>query len=116
LDLGEGSRRLNATSLEEHWDGDYLVFWQPPPVGGTMISPGSSGEPVRWLRRLLSQVPGLALEATSSGVFDRTLEEAVLRFQEREGLRADGIVGPKTLIRLDNVVGMPGIPTLLRTP
>jgi general secretion pathway protein A len=116
LDLGEGNRRLNSTSLDEHWDGDYLALWQPPPVGGTMIGPGSSGEPVRWLRRLLSQVPGLGLEETSSGVFDRTLEDAVVRFQERQGLRADGIVGPKTLIRLDNVVGMPGIPTLLQTP
>jgi general secretion pathway protein A len=116
LDLSKGSRRIPIASLDEYWDGEYLVLWQPPPVGGTMIGPGSSGEPVRWLRRLLSQVQELAFEATDSGTFDRALGEAVKTFQEREGLKIDGVAGPKTLIRLHNAVGMPDIPRLEPTP
>lgn len=112
LDLNEGSRRVSTASLDEYWDGEFLVLWQPPPVGGAVIGPGSSGESVRWLRNLLSQVPELAFEATSSGVFDQSLWETVRRFQELQGLDADGVAGPKTLIRLHNVVGMPEIPRL----
>ncbi|WP_133512509.1 ExeA family protein [Candidatus Thiosymbion oneisti] len=116
LDLDEGSRRVSLATLDDVWDGDYLLLWQPPPVGGAIIGPGSRGEPVRWLRKLLSQVPDLAVEAIGSGVFDPALDEAVRRFQKREGLKIDGIAGPKTLIRLHNVVGMPEIPKLAPVP
>ena len=34
-------------------------------------------------------------------VFDNTLQEAVMRFQERHGLAADGVVGPNTLAALN---------------
>jgi general secretion pathway protein A len=112
LEVREGSRRVRISSLDEYWDGEYLVLWQPPPVGGTMIGPGSFGESVRWLRKLLSQVPDLAFQATDSASYDRTLEEVVRRFQQREGLKVDGVAGPKTLIRLHNAVGMPDIPRL----
>jgi general secretion pathway protein A len=112
LDLTEGSRRLDLEALSAFWDGEYLLLWQPPPVGGEIIGPWSSGESVRWLRKLLSQVPELAFRSTDSGTFDRALGEAVRRFQEREGLRIDGVAGPKTLIRLHNAVAMPEIPRL----
>lgn len=112
LDLIEGTRRVSLASLEEYWDGEYLMLWQPPPVGRGIIGPGSAGESVRWLRKLLSQVPELAFEATGSGTFDGALGEAVRKFQERQGLWIDGIAGPKTLIRLHNAVGMPEIPRL----
>lgn len=112
LDLSDGSRRVSLARLDDFWDGEYLMLWQPPPVGGVMIGPGSFGESVRWLRKLLSQVPDLAFAATDSGTFDQALGEAVRRFQAREGLETDGVAGPKTLIRLHNAVGMPEIPRL----
>jgi len=58
----------------------------------------------------------MAFEAISSGIFDPALDEAVRRFQKREGLAIDGIAGPKTLIRLHNAVGMPEIPKLVPIP
>lgn len=112
LDLDEGRRWVSLTALDAAWDGDYLLLWQPPPVGGAIIGPGSRGESVRWLRKLLSQVPDAAFEAIGSGTFDPALDEAVRRFQKREGLEIDGIAGPKTLIRLHNAVGMPEISRL----
>jgi general secretion pathway protein A len=60
----------------------------------------------------LSQVPDLDFEDTGSGTFDKTLGEAVRGFQAREGLETDGVAGPKTLVRLHSVVGMPEIPGL----
>jgi general secretion pathway protein A len=81
-----------------------------------VISPSSSGVAVRWLRKLLSQVPELAVDAADSGIFDRGLGEAVRRFQELEGLEIDGVAGPKTLIRLHSAVAMPEIPRLAPAP
>ena len=116
LDLDEGNRRVSLATLDDAWDGDYLLLWQPPPVGGAIIGPRSRGESVRWLRKLLSQVPDLAFEAIGSGTFGPVLGEAVRGFQKREGLEIDGIAGPKTLIRLHNAVGMPEIPKLAPVP
>jgi general secretion pathway protein A len=116
LDLIEGAERVPVAALDEYWDGEYLLLWQPPPFGTSVIGPGSSGEPVRWLRKLLSQVPDLAVKATDSGIFDRTLADTVRRFQELEGLDIDGVAGPKTLIRLHNAVAMPEIPRLGPVP
>lgn len=116
LDLDEGNELVSVAALDPYWNGEYLLLWQPPPVGNGVISRGSSGEPVRWLRKLLSQIPELSVEATDSGNFDRALGDAVRRFQELQGLKVDGVAGPKTLIRLHNAVGMPEIPRLSTAP
>ena len=112
LDLPEGSVRISLARLDPLWLGEYLMVWQPPPVGGVVIGSGSTRASIRWLRKLLAQVPETGVEDTESGVFDAGMEDAVRRFQTREGLEVDGIAGPRTLIRLHNAVDMPGPPRL----
>lgn len=104
--------RMPKGRLKNLLTGDYILVWQPPPVGGALISAGSSGESVRWLRTLLSKIPDLGLENTESGHFDAALGAALRRFQVKYGLHPDGIAGPKTLIQLNNAAAMPGIPRL----
>ncbi len=108
----EGSHQMPRADLKSLLSGSYTLVWQPPPVGTTIISAGSSGEPVRWLRKLLSQVPELNVTDTESGSFDAAVGAALRRFQVKYGLNPDGIAGPKTLIQLNNAVGMPSIPKL----
>ena len=67
---------------------------------------------MRWPRKLLSKVPELKVTDTESGSFDAAVGAALRRFQVKYGLNPDGIAGPKTLIQLNNAVGMPGIPKL----
>ncbi|MEJ2327179.1 MAG: AAA family ATPase [Chromatiaceae bacterium] len=112
LALADGTKREPVTGIAGHWTGDYVVIWQPPPVGGQMIRPGSPAAAVRWLRKLLAQVPTQPFPDTGSGSFDAALAAALRRFQSAHGLAPDGIAGPQTLIRLNNVVAMPGIPRL----
>jgi general secretion pathway protein A len=116
LDLLEGNKRLAVAGIDAAWQGDYLIVWQPPPMGSGAIGPGASRDAVRWLRKLLSQVPDLAVKDTGSGTFDAAVEEGVRRFQQRVGLTSDGVAGPRTLIRLYNAVAMPGIPRLKPAP
>ncbi|MGB4334357.1 MAG: AAA family ATPase [Chromatiaceae bacterium] len=112
LELPGGRETLSLAALDGLWTGDYLLVWQPPPVGGTVIRPGSSGEAVRWLRHLLTQVPGLDFKDDGSNKFDLNVEKAVRRFQTQAGLEVDGLAGPRTLIRLATAVDMPGLPKL----
>lgn len=63
-----------------------------------ILRSGSSGEAVEALqKRLLGQGvnPGPV-----DGIFGHKTEDAVKRFQGREGLEADGIAGPKTFAAL----------------
>jgi len=107
-----GNVRVARADLNALLSGYYTLVWQPPPMGVASIGAGSSGESVRWLRKLLSQVPDTGITDTESGTFDAAVGAALRRFQVKYGLNPDGIAGPKTLVQLNNAVGMPGIPKL----
>ncbi len=79
--------------------------WGTVPQGGR-LEQGSEGERVAALRARLrvEPDPSEAASAASAGeaeVFDEALDAVVRRFQERHGLDADGIVGPRTLQALN---------------
>ena len=116
LDTESGSELVPVAGLEAVWTGDYLVVWQPPPTGAALIGPGASADSVRWLRRIVSEIPGSGLAYIDSGRFDRTLGAALQEFQSARGLAPDGIAGPRTLIQINNAVAMPGIPRLMPRP
>jgi general secretion pathway protein A len=117
VNWGEGPRQLPVAALQAHWSGDATVLWRLP-VGTVLIGTGSSGASVRWLRRQLSLFEGTS-EPPSAAVdapFDEALGARVRRFQESQGLRVDGIVGPHTMLRLSNLGPAGGEPRLVARP
>ncbi len=70
--------------------------WQP--LGsGPVLKPGVQHDQVLQLRRRLQQTGDLLLDPfPDMDVYDRWLEEAVMRYQARHGLEVDGKVGPNT--------------------
>jgi hypothetical protein len=75
--------------------------WPTVPAG-PLLKKGDSGRRVAILRmRLISTDEYGYLTAKAFGLFDDDLEQAIRNFQERHGLEADGIVGPKTFAALN---------------
>lgn len=75
--------------------------WDSIPAGPGM-KPGSQGERVLFLRRRLERTGDLRTSPLGdSSAYDASLEVAVIAFQRRHGLKADGIVGPVTLATLN---------------
>ena len=80
---------------------------EPDPVPtGPSLKPGAKGARVAALRARLAWAAeaegGLSLPETDRPeVFDFDLEEAVREFQERHGLKADGVAGASTLAELN---------------
>jgi len=69
---------------------------QPPALtlaNGDVLSLGSKGEQVKHLQKRL----GIA----ESGEFDRDTQRAVKKFQTQNGMEADGIVGARTVAKLN---------------
>ena len=99
--VGKQARTLGGNALKQAWTGRYLLLWKAPPNYREPLGRGSRGPLVAWLRHQLGtnqeQNHG---SPTQEWLFDTTLEEQVMRFQRNDGLPADGIVGPHTLIRL----------------
>ncbi len=62
---------------------------------------------MRWLHDRLSELRPDAQLGSTQTLFSAALSEAIIDFQQDEGLLADGIVGPLTWIRLSDRLNLP---------
>ncbi len=91
------SRVIARGDIEEKWLGDYLLAWPQAPDWPTVIQRGQSGPAVD----IVMQMAAFAEPAwQGGGVFNAGFESWLEDFQRRNGLAADGIIGPITLIHL----------------
>jgi len=70
-----------------------------PPIGVDKLAPGASGAAVVRLRDRLVALDYLSHSATMT--LDRSLQAALQRFQQDNGLTADGVAGASTIDALD---------------
>lgn len=88
---------VTRDAVEEHWLGEYLVAWPQAPDWPAEIRRGESGAAVD----IVMEMAELAEPAWSGGgEFNAEFEGWLTAFQRRNGLKADGIIGPNTLIHL----------------
>ncbi|MBU7582880.1 MAG: peptidoglycan-binding protein [Nostoc sp. TH1S01] len=64
----------------------------------TVLTIGSKGDAVKNAQTLLKQQGFYT--ASVNGIFDKNTRAAVIKFQKSKGLRADGIIGNRTLAAL----------------
>jgi Putative peptidoglycan binding domain/OmpA family len=81
----------------------FLVEGETAPIPSSSGADRTSPEYLSWLQRALNQVLGMHL--TVDGRMGPQTRKAVLSFQKREGLPADGIVGPLTERKLQQASG-----------
>ena len=93
----DDSRTVSRSEIEDHWLGEYLVAWPQAPDWPTQIWRGQPGPAVD----IVMQMATFAEPAwPGGGTFDAGFETWLKDFQRRNGLAADGIIGPNTLIYL----------------
>jgi general secretion pathway protein A len=94
---GDAPLRVTHEAVEQRWLGEYYVVWPQAPDWPLEIHRGESGAAVD----IVMEMSTLAEPAWSGGrVFDAQFESWLKGFQRRNGLKADGIVGPRTLMYL----------------
>src|SRR5256885_439182 len=111
LELG-GARSVGLGELSHFWLGDFVVLWRPASSPVKALSAGMRGAQVRWLRRSLQRLQGVADNAPASDVFDAELTGWARDFQRRHQLAVDGIAGVRTQIALAGAVGGADTPLL----
>lgn len=96
--VGDWRQRVSLTELRRWWYGEFMVLWRPPPGYRFPLREGARGETVNWVLQQLD-IPG------DTPVYDAAVTGRVKWFQRNSGLIPDGVVGPQTLIALNNTNG-----------
>jgi len=115
LDLGKSTHQVGDGELSDYWMGDYVMLWRPQAAPVQTLSPGMRGGGVRWLRRSLEKLAGVADPGPPSDVYDASLASLVRRFQRSHRLTVDGIAGVRTQVALAGALASPGSPFLTAT-
>ena len=103
---------VQVDELERHWFGEYRLLWKTPPNGNAALRPGDRNADVKWLRDRLATATGLTSIAPDPLYFDAGLKGLVQSFQRGQELNADGVVGARTFINLNNLDRETSVPRL----
>jgi general secretion pathway protein A len=103
--MGTETKTVDIKEIEKRWCGDYFLLWKMPTDYRSPVLPGQKRRIVQWIDRQLSIIQGRETRSQKNFIFDDTLVREVKRFQLAKGLVPNGIVGPQTIIHLNNEVG-----------
>lgn len=120
-----GASRIARKLLARLWTGEFELVWRMN-AGVALIHRGMRGDAVVWLRQHLARAMADAADAANdadgaaqapvSRYFGSGVESRVRNFQLMNGLKPDGLVGPRTQILLNGLTPEPGVPTLTPAP
>jgi len=122
-----GITRVDRDSLVQRWTGRYLYLWEAPlgyseplSVASAMAAAAGSADSenqqlVEWLLAQFALLDPNTDVIISGGRYTAAVAQQVQRFQQQQGLVADGILGRETLMRLNQLTGVV-TPTLKEAP
>ncbi|MFM2486529.1 AAA family ATPase [Celerinatantimonas yamalensis] len=104
LILWLANQQLQVTSdwFKQHWQGDYVLLWQPPAGGSLPLKQGSKGPAVAQLSQTLNLLSETKRAPTS--IYNEALRQQVSDFQKRYQMPVDGVMGPYTWLLLQHIV------------
>ncbi len=106
IEAGDEKRTVGLTEIEHRWLGDYTLLWRAPVNYRGDIRPGMTGPDVHWLDTQLAIIQGRKARTEEVLTYDAQLITQVKKYQISEEIVPDGIVGPRTIIHINNAVGI----------
>jgi general secretion pathway protein A len=106
--VGGENRTVDIKEIEARWFGDYSLLRQTPLNYNGDVRPGARGPQVKRIEKQLAVVQGRKMRERKALTYDDALVRQVKEFQMSKGLTPDGIVGAKTISKLDTEVGSTG--------
>ncbi|HEX8788573.1 MAG TPA: AAA family ATPase [Telluria sp.] len=105
LNAGGRSEQVSLGALATRFDGEYMTLWKAPRAFRDDVHPGDSGPDVDWIAARLAELnKGAAPPADQP--LDAPTAKALRAFQASQNLKADGVAGPKTYMRLNQMSGV----------
>lgn len=112
--VSTAERRALSVPIKElskaYQGNEAVVLWRDPNPNAEVLKPGSRGEAVRELQRVLLAA-GL-LDRDPNGTYDAATSDAVKGLQRRTGLNPDGLAGEQTRMALSSWMPQGHVPAL----
>ncbi|MRX11933.1 peptidoglycan-binding protein, partial [Pseudoduganella sp. FT25W] len=102
---GGKPQTVSLAALAARYDGEFATFWRAPRAWRDEVRSGDQGPDVDWLAKRLSQIYDLP-KPQENQPLDAALRKRLTEFQTAQNLKADGVAGPKTFIRLYQLGGV----------
>ena len=117
LRVGAATYTVHPTALARHFRGSFATVWKAPLGFNDKITLGDHGPAVDWLAASLAALNSAQTNETQAGqdtdrgrvanqALDQTLMRKLKDFQIAQGLKPDGIAGPKTMMYVNRAVGV----------
>ncbi len=105
LSLKGRAQKIGLGTLASRFDGGYVTFWSMPSLFREQINAGERGPEVEWIAARLAQANGQPVPRAKR-TLDLALQEQLRVFQAQHNLKADGVAGPRTYMRLNQLTGV----------
>ena len=92
-------QRLPLAQLAQRSDGSFTTYWRAPRNWRDEVPLGARGPDVDWLAQRLAQLHGVPAPQANLPL-DAEMQRLLRAFQQSQNLKADGLAGPKTFMRL----------------
>jgi general secretion pathway protein A len=105
LRMNGATQVLGVAALTARFDGTFTTFWKMSRFYREQIAGGEQGPDVDWIAARLAQLNGVAAPAENEPL-DARMRELLRRFQAQQNMKADGVAGPRTYMRLNQLTGV----------
>ncbi|MFC3456709.1 AAA family ATPase [Massilia haematophila] len=102
----DGKReRVDLAALAPRFTGEFTTFWKIARSFRDQLAVGDQGPDVDWLAARLARLNG-APPPPSRQPFSAHTHQLLRAFQAKQDLKADGVAGPRTWMRLNQLTGL----------
>jgi general secretion pathway protein A len=105
--LSAGGKRetVPVAALAKRFGGEFTTFWAMPRAFREQLAAGDAGPDADWIAVRLAQLNGVAAPPAGSAL-DSHMRQMLRAFQSQQNLKADGVAGPRTYMRLNQLGGV----------
>lgn len=102
LAQGDRRERVDIAAFVARFGGEFTTFWRMPAAFRDVVAQGDRGPDVDWIAQRLAGLHSATAPALDAPLDART-KEWLRAFQAAQDLKADGVVGPRTYMRLNQL-------------
>jgi general secretion pathway protein A len=96
-----GTTLISMFELGQYWTGKFTLLWQPPESFRSLAKIGDRSPFIAWIAGSFASIDNQSEPLTNS-LFNEELAQRVSVFQEEADLDPDGIVGVKTVLKIND--------------
>jgi len=105
FETGAKRERMDLAALALRFTGEFTTFWKVPRSFRDQVAAGDEGPDVDWLAAQLARLDGSTPPPARKALGAHT-QELLRAFQAKQNLKADGVAGPRTFMRLNQLGGV----------